>query len=92
MPVARLGRLAVDVREQGSGVGAALLLHAMQLTVQLAQHIGLFAVVVDAKNEAAAAFYERYGFGRFPDQKMSLFISTAVIRRALASHPSGTSH
>ncbi|MFZ4626458.1 MAG: GNAT family N-acetyltransferase [Rhodoferax sp.] len=92
MPVARLGRLAVDVREQGSGVGAALLLHAMQLTVQLAQHIGLFAVVVDAKNEAAAAFYERYGFGRFPDQKMSLFISTAVIRRALASHPSGASH
>jgi ribosomal protein S18 acetylase RimI-like enzyme len=85
VPVARIGRLAVDVRSQGTGVGAALLQHAMVLAESLAQQIGLYAVVVDAKNEAAAAFYARYGFQRFSDQGLSLFLTTDVIRRALAA-------
>ena len=85
VPVARMGRLAVDVRAQGKGVGAALLAHAMQLSATLAQHIGVYALVVDAKHEAAAAFYVRYGFQRFTDQPLSLFLTTAVIRQALAA-------
>lgn len=92
VPVARIGRLAVDVREQGKGVGAALLRHAMHLGASLAQQIGLYAVVVDAKNEAAAAFYARYGFQRFPDQGLRLFLTTAVIRQALAAGGSGAPH
>lgn len=84
VPVARLGRLAVDLREQGHGVGAALLAHAMQLSAKLAQQIGLYALVVDAKHEAAVAFYARYGFQRFVDQDLSLFLTTDVIRRAIA--------
>lgn len=84
VPVVRIGRLAVDVRDQGNGVGAALLQHAMRLAASLAQQIGVFAVIVDAKHEAAAAFYTRYGFQRFPQQKLCLFLSTAVIRQALA--------
>ena len=89
VPVARIGRLAVDLREQGNGVGAALLQHAMHLAASLAQQIGVHAVVVDAKHEAAAAFYARYGFQRFPEQKLCLFLSTAVIRQALvAANPS----
>jgi GNAT superfamily N-acetyltransferase len=81
-PVARIGRLAVDTRSQGQGVGAALLTHAMSLAVALAQQIGLYAVVVDAKDEFAAAFYARYGFQLFPDQGVSLFLTMDVIRRA----------
>ena len=84
VPVARMGRLAVDVRAQGKGVGAALLVHAMQLSATLAQQIGVYALVVDAKHEAAAAFYARYGFQRFVDQRLSLFITTDVIRQAIA--------
>lgn len=83
-PVARIGRLAVDTRSQGRGVGAALLTHAMSLAASLAQQIGLYAVVVDAKDDSAAAFYARYGFQRFPDQGLSLFLPMDVIRRALA--------
>ena len=83
-PVARIGRLAVDTRRQGYGVGAALLNHAMVLAESLAQQIGLYAVVVDAKDESAAAFYARYGFQRFPEQGLSLFLTMDVIRRALA--------
>lgn len=87
VPVARIGRLAVDLRAQGTGVGAALLQHAMGLAVTLSQQIGMFAVVVDAKHDAAAAFYARYGFARMEDRPSSLYLTTAVIRRALgASH------
>ena len=85
VPVARIGRLAVDGRSQETGVGAALMRHAMVLAASLAQHIGLYAVVVDAKNEAAFAFYARYGFQRFFDQGLSMFLTTDVIRRALAA-------
>ena len=85
VPVARIGRLAVDLREQGNGVGAALLAHAMQLTATLAQQIGLYALVVDAKHESAAAFYARYGFQRFVDHELSLFLTTDVIRRAIGA-------
>lgn len=88
VPVVRIGRLAVDLREQGTGVGAALLQHAMHLAVSLAQQIGVFAVVVDAKHEKAAAFYARFGFQRFPEQHQCLFLPISVIRQALArAHP-----
>lgn len=87
VPVARIGRLAVDLRAQGTGVGEALLQHAMGLALNLSQQIGLFAVVVDAKHDAAAAFYARYGFACMEDRRLSLYLTTAVIRQALgASH------
>jgi len=92
VPVARLGRLAVDVREQGTGIGDALLRHAMRLSATLAEKIGLYAVVVDAKNEAVVAFYVRYGFQRFSDQGLSLFLTTDVIRRALLAGTPGAPH
>ena len=84
VPVARMNRLAVNLREQGHGLGVALLAHAMQLSATLAQQIGLYALVVDAQHEAAAGFYARYGFQRFADHELSLFLTTDVIRRAIA--------
>lgn len=85
VPVARLGRLAVDLREQGHGIGAKLLTHAMRLTLSLADQIGLYALVVEAKNEAAIDFYARYGFLRYADNDMSLFLTTDVIRGAMVA-------
>lgn len=83
VPVALLGRLAVDLRAQGQGVGQALLQHAMQLALVTAEKIGVYAIVVDAKDEAAVVFYARYGFQRFPDQTLRLFLTTEIIRRAV---------
>jgi GNAT superfamily N-acetyltransferase len=83
VPIVRIGRLAVDTRSQGQGVGLALLHHAMTLAVTTAEKIGLYAVVVDAKHEDAAAFYMKYGFVRFSDQRLSLFLTVDIIRRAL---------
>ncbi|MDP2818036.1 MAG: GNAT family N-acetyltransferase [Polaromonas sp.] len=85
VPVVRIGRLGVDLRAQGKGIGVALLRHAMHLAASTAEKIGLFAVVVDAQNKAAASFYARYGFQSFPDRSLSLFLMTDVFKRALAA-------
>lgn len=83
VPVARIGRLAVDVGAQGNGVGAALLDHALRLSAAMAWQVGLHAVVVDAKHAKAAAFYARYGFQSFHDGDTGMFLMMSVIRRLL---------
>lgn len=60
VPVARLGRLAVDRKHQGRKLGAALLLNAAARAAR--SEIAVFALVVDAKDEQAAAFYCHHGF------------------------------
>jgi len=85
VPVVLLGRLAVDARAQGQGVGQALLQHAMQIALVTSEKIGVYAIVVDAKDEAATAFYARYGFQCFADQTLRLFLTTAIIRRAVST-------
>ncbi|MBK7049844.1 MAG: GNAT family N-acetyltransferase [Rhodoferax sp.] len=85
VPVARIGRLAVDLRSQGMGVGLMLLQHAMNLAESLSQQIGLYALFVEAKHETAGAFYARYGFERLPDHPLNLFLTIDLIRRARAA-------
>ena len=62
LPVTLLGRLAIDQPYKGQGLGQFLLLDALYRSLQAAAAIAAMAVVVDAKDAAAAAFYERYGF------------------------------
>jgi len=87
VPVARLGRLAVDKRAQGQRVGVALLSHAVRLAMMLSEQIGLYALVVDAKDDRAAAFYARHGFERFPDRPLTLFLTLEMARRASSATP-----
>ena len=54
VPVARLGRLAVDTRAQGLGIGRVLLSHAVNLALMLSAHIGLYALIVDANGDGIA--------------------------------------
>jgi ribosomal protein S18 acetylase RimI-like enzyme len=82
IPVARIARLAVDLRDQGSGVGTVLLNHALASSVALAAQIGLHAVVVDAKHERAASFYARYGFRRLQEHGLTLFLRMSALRQA----------
>jgi GNAT superfamily N-acetyltransferase len=62
IPVMVLGRLAVDRRFQGQGLGSALLRDAILRTLQAADIAGIRAILVHAKDEKARAFYERSGF------------------------------
>lgn len=87
IPVARIGRLAVAVSAQGSGIGAALLDHALRLSATMAERIGLHAVVVDAKHPKAATFYARYGFQPFSDDGLTMFLMMSVIRRLVSEAP-----
>jgi GNAT superfamily N-acetyltransferase len=71
VPATPLVRLAVDLRCRGKGYGRYLLADALFRVVR--SEIASFAVIVDAKDEAARRFYERESFLPFPDQPMKLF-------------------
>jgi GNAT superfamily N-acetyltransferase len=83
VPVARLGRLAVDRSMHGKGLGAALLRDALLRVARVAStDLGILGVVVDAKNDKARAFYERYGFVPLTDRPLTLIILTKTILAA----------
>ena len=64
LPATLLGRLATDLSARGIGLGRVLLVDAITRAVR--SEIASFALVLDAKDEAAAAFYERESFIRLP--------------------------
>lgn len=74
IPVMLLARLAVDHREQGKGLGKALLKDAILRTIQAAEIAGLKLHLVHAKDEAAADFYHKYGFDPVVDDPLKLFL------------------
>lgn len=68
-PAVRLGRLAVDLRYRGKGLGQFLLIHAAGQAAR--SGIGVYALIVDAKDDTAAAFYRHHGllsYGSAPGQ------------------------
>lgn len=85
IPVVLLGRLAVDRRHAGKGLGASLLQHAMLQSARVAQAIGMRAIVVHAKNDRAAAFYERFGFARFPGNDRVLYLRVLDVEATAAA-------
>ena len=76
-----LGRLAVDQAQQGMGLGRLLLLDALRRALRMSEGIGLFAVEVVALDEAARAFYEKYGFLSLQDDALHLYLSMKTVRR-----------
>lgn len=74
IPVMVLARLAVDVREQGRGVGKGLLKDALIRTAQAADIAGIRALFVAAKDEGARAFYEHFNFDPSPADPFQLFL------------------
>ena len=82
MPVARLARLAVATQHQRQGLGELLLGDALQRCLRLSTEIGMIGIIVDAKDEQARRWYERYEFERLPDQPLTLWLPTKVIERS----------
>jgi len=81
LPAVRIGRLAVNREFQGRGLGATLLMDAMRRSMKLPPAV--YAVLVDAKNDRAVAFYQRYGFRPFASQPQTLFLPMATAEKAL---------
>jgi GNAT superfamily N-acetyltransferase len=82
LPAIRIGRLAVDRRFQGQGIGSVLLIDAMQRALR-ADAAG-FTLLVDAKHEQAAAFYRHHGFTDLDSRPGTLFLPLATAGRLLA--------
>jgi predicted GNAT family N-acyltransferase len=76
VPVARLGRLAVDQAYRGRKLGSALLWDAAMRTLR--SEIAVFALVVDAKDEQAESFYIHHGFVPFSSQPRQLILPLAT--------------
>ncbi len=77
VPGVKLGRLATHRDYQAHKllrVGETLLIDAMVRAKHISDHAGGYALFVDAIDEPAARFYERYGFVRLPDQALTLFL------------------
>jgi len=64
LPFLLLGRLAVDIAYQGRGFGDVLIVDAFRRTRLVGEQVGIMGMIVDAKDERAALFYERFGFRR----------------------------
>ena len=77
LPTVRMGRLAVDQAFKGQGLGGALLGDA--LTRAARAEIAAYALMVDAKDDTAAAFYRHHGFIVLPETPLTLFLPLATV-------------
>jgi GNAT superfamily N-acetyltransferase len=78
-----LARLAVDVGEQGRGLGKALLFDALKRIEEAADIVGIRVVMVHAIDEAARNFYEHFNFDPSPIDPFQLMLLLKDVRRAL---------
>ena len=74
VPCFRLGRLACRSDQQGRGLGKVLLGCAVDRCLKARQQVAAYALVVDAKDDAAKAFYVHFGFKPLLDAPMALFL------------------
>jgi len=79
-----LARLAVDVTEQGNGIGKGLLKDAVLRTLQASEIGGLRAMLVHAKDKQAQAFYRKFGFESSPTNDLHLMMLLKDIRKSIS--------
>lgn len=86
LPVILLGRLAVDKKQQRSGIGKLLLIDALKRSFETSLNIGAMAVVISPIDQEAQSFYKRYGFLELPDSK-KMFLPMKSISHLFESEP-----
>ena len=80
IPTVHIGRLAVDVKFQGKGLGETLLVEALRKAARASSSVGVYAVDCLALNDRAKSFYLKYGFTEMLDQPLHLFLPMATAR------------
>ena len=79
LPVTLLGRLAVDRSRKGLGMGEFLLMDALHRSLSAATEIAAMAVLVDAKDASAEAFYRRFGFVPLQQRPARLYLPMKTV-------------
>ncbi|MDP2367578.1 GNAT family N-acetyltransferase [Rhodoferax sp.] len=74
VPCFRMGRLARHIECRGTGMGTVLMGLAVDRCLKARSHVGAYALLVDAKDERAKAFYQQYGFTVCSDSPMALYL------------------
>jgi GNAT superfamily N-acetyltransferase len=81
VPAALLGRLAVDESARGQGLGAHLLMDAIERVRLASETLAVHAIIVDALDHGAVAFYRKFGFIAFFEDDRRLFLPMSTIQR-----------
>jgi predicted GNAT family N-acyltransferase len=74
VPCFRMGRLACAVNRRGEGLGKLLVGCAVDRCLKAREQVAAYALIVDAKDETAKAFYEHYGFKPLRDAGLTLYL------------------
>ena len=83
VPASLIGRLAVDERFRGKGIGEMLLMDALARCLDVSRQVACAAVIVDAKDDAATSFYLKYGFMELPGVAKRLFIPIGTVEAVI---------
>lgn len=83
VPATLLGRLAVDKRYRGKGIGELLLMDALNRCLSVSKEVACAAIIVDSKDDAKD-FYVKYGFIELPGTASRLFIPIETVQEMLA--------
>ena len=79
LPATLLGRLAVSQSHQGKGIGELVLIDALKRVLDATSQVASLAVVVEAIDENAVRFYQKYGFEQFKQYSTKLYLPTKLI-------------
>ncbi len=80
VPCFRMGRLACRADRHGQGLGKLLIACAVERCLQARHQVAAYALIVDAKDERAAAFYRHYGFAPCADAPLALYLPLGMAR------------
>jgi GNAT superfamily N-acetyltransferase len=83
IPCLLIGRLALDTKEQGKGLGVRLLVAAFEQALRVSDSVGFRAILVDALDDEAEGFYLKFGFRKLPGVQRRLFVSVKEARASL---------
>jgi len=79
--VTLLGRMAVDEKYRGTGVGTLTLMCALEKALVASRDVGSWAALVEAIDDDAARFYRKYGFIELPEDDRKLFLPMKTIAK-----------
>ncbi len=79
IPAIKLGKLATAKSKQKQGLGKSMLINAIKRVVSSSEHVGVIGFFVEAKNEDAKTYYQRFGFISLPDHPLESFLPFATL-------------